>query len=142
METLSGLMVIAAALGALIVTDADLPLPLTVTVPPVAEAGAVTLTVPLLLPLVGDTVYPFVALTVQATFEVILIVPDAPPARVRVLGLTLNVSVVGVGVGVGLSFPPPPPQEVAAKEIKPDATSIAQSLLTLKNLLIILSVLV
>ena len=127
MDTLSGLTDIAAALGALIVTDAVLLFPFIVTVPPVAEAPAVTLTVPLLLPLAGDTVYPLEALTVQATFDVMFMVPEAPPARVRVLGLTLKVSVVGVGVGLS-PFPPPPPQEVAAREIIPDATNIAQSL--------------
>ena len=141
MEMLSGLTVMAAADGELTVTETVLLLPLTVMVPPVAEALAVTLTVPLLLPLAGDTVYPLEALTVQATFDVMFMVPEAPPARVRVLGLTLKVSVVGVGVGLS-PLPPPPPQEIAVKEIIPDATSIAQSLCRLKNFLIILSVLV
>ena len=140
MLMLSGLTVIAAAEGELTVTDTVLLLPLMVTVPPVAEASAVTFTVPLLLPLAGDTVYPLEALTVQATFDVMFMVPEAPPARVREAGLTLKLSVVGVGVG--LSFPPPPPQEVAAKKIIPDAARMAHSLCSLKNFLIILSVLV
>ena len=104
--------------------------------PPSQEAPAVTVTVPLLLPLAGDTVYPEDALAVQATFDEMLMVPDAPPARVKVVGDTLKDSVTS-GVGVGF-VPPfsPPPQEVAAKEIIPDATSIAQSLCSLKNFLI------
>ena len=90
MEMLSGIKVMAAALGALTVTETVLLLPFTVTVPPAADDAAVTLTVPLLLPLVGVTVYPVVALTVQATFDEMLMVPDAPPARVKVVGDTLK----------------------------------------------------
>ena len=120
-------------------------MPFTVTVPPAADAPAVILTLPLLLPLAGETVYPVEAVTVQATFEVILIVVEAPPAKVTEVGLTLKDSVVGgsgVGVGEGLLLSPLPSQEAAAKEIIPDTTAIAQSLCSLKNLLIILSVLV
>jgi hypothetical protein len=144
MEMLSGVIVMAAAVGALMVTVTVLDLPLIVTVPPAAEALAVILTLPLLLPLAGDTVYPVEALTVQATLEDMLTVVDAPPARVTAVGLTLKDSVVGSGVGVGLEPPlsPLPPQEVAAKEIIPDTITIAQSLCSLRNLLIILSVLV
>ena len=90
MEMVSGVNVIEAVAGELIVTETLLLLPLTVTVPPVAEAPAVTVTVPLLLPLAGDTVYPEDALAVQATFDEMLMVPDAPPARVKVVGDTLK----------------------------------------------------
>ena len=136
MVTASGSRVIAAAEGAEMVTLTDLLFPFTVRVPPAAVADAFTVTVPLLLPLAGVAVYPVVALAVQATFDEMLMVPDAPPARVKVVGDTLKDSVTS-GVGVGF-VPPlsPPPQEVAAKEIIPDATSIAQSLCSLKNFLI------
>ena len=56
METLSGIIVMAAAAGVLSVTLALLLPPLTVRVPPVAVAAAVTFTVPLLLPEVGVAV--------------------------------------------------------------------------------------
>ena len=55
-ETLSGSRVMEAAAGADIVTVTVLDLPLIVTVPPEAEDEAVTVRVPLLLPLAGETV--------------------------------------------------------------------------------------
>ncbi len=138
MVTASGSRVIAAAEGAEMVTLTDLLFPLIVRVPPAAVADAVTVMVPLLLPLVGLAVYPLGALTVHATFELTLIVPDAPPARVRVVGLALRVSVVGVGPGFS-PFPPPPPHETVIREIILSAAKRAVSLGLLSVVLIVIS---
>ena len=123
MVTASGSRVMAAVEGADRVTLTDLVFPLIVRVPPAAVADAVTVMVPLLLPLVGLAVYPLGALTVHATFELTLIVPDAPPARVRVVGLALRVSVVGVGPGFS-PFPPPPPHETNKSSIRTSAADM------------------
>jgi len=96
------------------------------------------------VPLIGVTLVSHAGLgfgrvMVQAPLQLIVKVPFPGTDGMEMdSGVTVTVAVgVGVGVGVGLySFSPPPSQEVAAKEIIPDATSIAQSLCSLKNFLI------
>ena len=139
-ETLSGETVTAAAAGALKVTLTDLLPPLIVRVPPAAVEPAVTFTEPLLLPEVGVAVYPLGALTVHATLDVMLMVPDAPAARERVVGLTLRDSVVVPPpppplLGPGLSLFSPP-QDIASKETIPRDAIRAKMRGCLNNVLI------
>ena len=138
MVTASGSRVIAAAEGAEMVTLTDLLFPFTVRVPPAAVADAFTVTVPLLLPLAGVAVYPLGAVTVQATLELMLICAEAPPAKVRVVGLTLRFSVVGAGPGLSPPLPPPP-QDTAIREIMPTVAIKAASLVLLSVVLIVIS---
>ena len=96
-------------------TETLLPPPSTLRKPLVGESEAVTVTVPLLLPLEGDTVYPVGGVTVQATLEVTFKVPEAPGARLRTVGSTLR---------LGTVFSPPPLlHDKANKQEKKAATN-------------------
>ena len=92
-------------------TDTLFVLVLTVRKPLLGLSPAVTVTVPLLLPLVGLAVKPAGAETVQLAFEVMLIVAEAFGLSCRTSGETLRVSASGLSLC-------PPQEDIAIEKTK------------------------